>query len=152
MHHNKKLDDIVTEMRAISQQLVRYTFPKVAIQEEQEILPLKVRSVDIDGYEVVVSFSRAEYKKDFVESLQIQARYSLFLPFNVVCKLGIAFLGDKYLAYTDFFKEDHKIYCWMIRLENNQVVPPTTKAVPASFENFDYYMLNPGYLDFHNAP
>src|SRR5688500_2609152 len=97
-----KLAEIVSDMKRMGDMLVPFTFPKVDFKTEQDILLFKQRVVLIDGYEVLLCFSKADYDDYFLESVQVQASCSPFLPFTVVCKLGRAFLGDSNLSYIEF--------------------------------------------------
>ncbi len=128
----------VTEMRSVGELLISLTHPNVDLIEEYDIIPLKCRNVIIDGYSVIVNYSKSDYKKYFVESLQIQSAYSYFLPFNLVCKIAKSFLGVKCLAYADFIKNNKKIYCWTVRVKNGQPIQPNKKSRKTSYEGFEY--------------
>lgn len=146
---NKDLDYQIEEMRRLSEILLPYTYPVVAtFEEEQEILPLKQRAIKVDGYDLIVCFSQADYGKYILESLQIQSIYTPFLPFSLVCKVGRMFMGSKHLSYVEFFKDIRKIYCWTVKRENGVAVPPT-KSQPGNYEGFKYRILNPGSAELH---
>jgi hypothetical protein len=144
---NTNLDKKVEEMKGIAEWLIPYTFPKVVFSEEQEVLPLKQRNVTLDGYEMVLCYSKADYDSYFLESLQVQSYYSPFLPFTLVCKLGRAFLGKENLSYIEFFRNSRKVYCWTIRSRDGRSLPPGNKTKPGSYEGFAYNILQPGTID-----
>lgn len=144
---DKKLSQHVEEMKRLSDQLVPYSFPNVDFEEECIIIPLKCRTVTVDGYDMSVSYSKSDYQKYMVESVQIQSNYTPFLPFNVVCKVARAYLGSEHLSYVDFMKNQKKIYCWTVRKKRDKAVPPSKKSRPGSYEGFDYRILHPGPSD-----
>ena len=131
----------------MAEMLLPFTFPKVGFKVEQDILLLKYRSLTVDGYELSICFSKADYEKYFLESVQIQAAYAPFLPFNLVCKLGRSFLGDESLSYIEFLRNNRKVYCWTMKSRNGRPLPPDNKTTPGSFEGFDFSVLQPGSVD-----
>ena len=137
----------IQEMKGIANMLIPYTFPQVTFNEETEVLPLKQRKITIDGYEVILCFSKAKYTDYYLESLQIQSYYSPFLPFTLVCKIGRAFLGKENLSYIEFFKSGRKVYCWTLRSRNGRSLPPGNKTKPGSYEGFAYNILEPGAIE-----
>jgi hypothetical protein len=144
---NTNLDKKVEEMKGMAEWLIPYTFPKVVFSEEQEVLPLKQRNVTLDGCEMVLCYSKADYDYYFLESLQVQSYYSPFLPFTLVCKLGRAFLGKENLSYIEFFRNSRKVYCWTITSRDGRSLPPGNKTKPGSYEGFAYNILQPGTID-----
>lgn len=141
----------VDEMKRISDLLIPYTYPKVDFEEEYDILPLKCRTEIIDGYDLSLNYSRADFKKYQTDSLQIQSVYTPFLPFYVVCKVAQAFLGTQHLFYIDFMKNERKIYCWTVRFKNGRAISSTSKATPSSFEGLKYNVLKPGSVNLFEA-
>ena len=127
--------------------LIPHTIPKVSFEEEQEVLFLKQRSVTIEGYDLVLCFSKADYDKYVLHSLQVQGVYHMFLPFEVVVKTGRAFLGDRHLAFIDFIKGGRKIYCWTVRHREDTTVPPTSKSTKTNYNGFEFSLLKPGSID-----
>lgn len=143
------LKNEVSSMRQTAVMLIPHTFPKVPFEHEQDVLVLKQRRIIVDGYEITVCFSRADYGKYYLDSLQIQNSSSPFLPFNLVCKLGIAFLGHDSLSYVDFIKDERKVYCWTLRVRDEKPLPPSKKSQTSSFEGFEYSILSPGSVGLH---
>lgn len=141
------LDDEVEQMRNMAEMLVPFTFPVVDFKVEQEILVLKQRVVTVDGYDVLVVLSKAQYDNYFLESLQLQSTFAPFLPFTIVCKLGRAFLGPFNLSYVDFFKTNKKTYCWTIRTRDGRILVPDEENECGDFEGFKYSILQPGTVD-----
>ena len=97
--YNMDLNTLVGQMRTMGDMLIPYSFPYCEIHEEQEISILKSREICIDGYNVEVSFNKSYYPHPdgsfFLEVVHIAAKYSTFLPFNIVVKIGKKFLEKK---------------------------------------------------------
>ena len=144
---NTQIHDAVDSMKSLARTLIPYTFPKVSFEEEQQILCLKQRTIRVDGYEVIVCYSVADYEKHMLETLQIQSPQVPFLPFNVICKIGQLFMGHKDLAYVDFFRHNRKVYCWVVKSLDDKRLSPGKKALPTSYEGFDFHLLLSGTVD-----
>lgn len=141
------LFEITESMRSMGDLLVPCTYPKVDFKTEQDVLTLKQRNIVVDGYEVLVCYSKADYGDYLLESFQLQGVYSPFLPFTIVCKLGRAFLGPDHLSYIEFYKTHRKVYCWTLKSRDGRPEPPDQKTKPGSFEGFSYHVLQPGSVD-----
>lgn len=131
----------------MARHLMPWTFPTVEFKEEQDILILKQHIDVIDGYDVTLCYSEADYEKYLLKSLQIQSTHAPFLPFNLVCKIGRAFLGSSNLSYIEFFRGNKKVYCWTVKARNGHLLPPGKKTKLGSFEGFEFSILNPGSVD-----
>ena len=138
----------VDSIKRIAKRLIPLTYPRVQFSEEQEIIFLKQRQITIDGYDVMVCYSEADYEKNFLRSLQIQSiQNGPFLPFTVVCKLGKIFLGTYGLSYIEFFRNNRKVYCWTVKYQGEHVLPPGNKTKPYSYEGFKFGLIHPGSID-----
>lgn len=146
MEH-KSLDQAVTEMKGLAETLLPFTYPTVSFDDEQDILMLKQRQILVDGYDLLVCYSKADYSEYLLESLQVQSTNAPFLPFTIVCKLGCAFLGDENLQFIDFFRNNRKVYCWTLKSRNGRLLPPDKRSKPGDFEGFEYTLLHPGTVD-----
>lgn len=143
--NHQPLEKTVEEMQRLAEMLITHTFPLVSIEEEQEIVWLKQRQIKIDGYDISVSLSKALYPdNNGIDSLQICSVRTPFLPFNMVCKVARAFLGDDYLGYAEFFKRGCKTYCWTLRYQLDIKIPPTDRSEEAEYEGFEYRVLPRG--------
>lgn len=136
-------------MKTMSNRLVHLTFPKVDFKDEQEVLILKQRNMTLDGYELLVCYSKADYGEYFLESLQVQSLYAPFLPFTMVCKIGRAFLGCQHLSYIEFFRNNRKVYCWTVKSRDERPLPPDKKTKPGIYEGFEFNILQPGAVDLY---
>jgi len=144
-YHFEKLEDVVERMRDFAHRSEHLTFPQVPLAEEYIILPLKIRHFHIDGYEVILNFSRSIHNDRAVECLQIQSAYTPFLPFDLVCKLGFAFLADEHLCFTEFMKGRHKLYCWTLLFCDGETLSPDG-ATDSEFEDYFFKRAQPSYL------
>lgn len=138
--HN--LDEQIEYMKKVAKSLVAYTAPYATNEDEQKILILKQRTIVVDGYDVVVCLSVADYEKYMLWSLQIQSVYFPFMPFNVICKLGKKFLGDQHLGFFELMKDGKKVYCWTLKEHFGEIISPGKKAKFGSYEGFEYEILN----------
>jgi hypothetical protein len=110
--HFTPLDQHVKELRAIGIRLQPYSYPVVA--DDEDISFLKQRDVVVDGYTVVVHFSRADYQGLYLDIVSLTGKYMPFLPMNVLCKIAERFLGKKELTFGEFTKNGRKLYSWMV--------------------------------------
>jgi hypothetical protein len=141
---NVPLELIVREMRSLGKQLLPHTFPKVTHAQEESIAALKKREIEVDGYDIIVYFSNADYGDRILETLQIFGKNFTHLPFYLVCKIARAFLSDTNLALIETIDENdspRKIYIWTLYydVQGNQIEGPFYKnAVSDSFEGFHF--------------
>ncbi len=115
--------------------------------DDDDIGCLKLREAIIDGYSVVVYYSKNDYPNNYMEVVQVTAKYAPFLPFSLVCKVGKKFLGDKYLSYVDFVRENRKTYCWTLASDKfNNPIPAIYKKESLSddcvYEGLCYKCIN----------
>tara|TARA_Y100000034_G_scaffold117103_1_gene156210 strand:+ start:316 stop:768 length:453 start_codon:yes stop_codon:yes gene_type:complete len=142
----------VEEMKALGEQLIPYTFPQASLETEKDIKVLKQREFVLDGYDVVVCYSKADYGENFLETLQIQAEHYPFLPFNVVCRIGVEFLGDDCLSLIEVVKTGRKLYCWTLQIDKADgtcIIPDEEAAVPCSYQGLDFSSVNPDSVNFY---
>lgn len=142
-----QIQDTVDSMKNMADLLIPYSFPNVSFEEELKVLCMKQRNVCVDGYEIIVVFSRADYRKHILETLQIQSPQVPFIPFNIVCKTAQLFMGQKDLAYIDFFRNNRKVYCWSNKTVGDKRLAPNNKSRMASYEGFEFHLLAPGSVD-----
>ncbi len=146
------LDQVIDEMKTIGDVLVPYNYPRNDPLLENDIVVLKTRIIEIDGYSVGLHFNRADYGEYYVETLQIYGEKASFLPFCLVAKLGQKFLGGYHLYLVELIREDHKIYCWTITLDKGG--RPIEPRMPIKFEDcnydgFQYHYMYPSQVNFH---
>ena len=144
------MKEIISEMREMAELLIPHCHPKVSVEAEKEIQLLNQRIVIIDGYEIKVFLSMAEYDDHKFEYLRMQATRIPFLPFNLVCKIARLFLGDRELSYIDILNDGQKIYCWTLkRDETGNPVAQEVECRLSEFEGFSFSILDPKAVHFH---
>lgn len=144
----KNFDEIVKEIKSFGEFLMPYSQPKVSPPDDEDVNFIKAREVTIDGYSVVVYYSKNDWPTHYMEVLQITGKYAPFLPFSLVCKIGKKFLGDKHLSYVDFTRDERKTYCWTAASDRtNNPIPAPYKQESLSddciYEGLCYKCLNP---------
>lgn len=144
----KNINETVKEMKVLADSLAPFSFPKVTLKKEKDVLILKQRSIILDGYFIALCLSKSDYGIFFLESLQIQSEYSSFLPFNVICKLGQMFFGEKDLSYTEFFKDNKKIYFWSIKTKDGLILNTDENSKIINYEGFKFFIMNKDGYDF----
>jgi hypothetical protein len=152
MYDKTTLDEHVRNMRRVGELLVPHNFPKVPAEQEEAIAVLKNRDATVDGYEVVLHYSKADYGTHFLESFQVVGKYVPFLPFGLVCKLGKRFLGPDNLSLVELFKDNRKIYCWTVAVtkEGTAVKTPVKEeGEDCVFEGFRYTYMDPKTVNFY---
>ena len=124
----KSFDEEVAEMKNFGEFLTPFNFPQTTPEEEELINYIKAREIYVDGYNIVIHYNRADYDTYYLETLQILGKYSPFLPFSLVCKIGKKFMGDQHLSLVELFKDNKKIYCWTLILNR------AGKPIPGSYQ------------------
>lgn len=138
----KALKQHVKEMKAMAEMLMSRTYPMVNFEKERQTLVFKQRAIVVNGYELILSLNKSNYNTYHSLSIQIQSVYSPFLPFNLICNLAKAFLGDINVTYVDFARNSKKLYCWNIRTRpNGEILPPAQDTELSFYEGFTYYAL-----------
>lgn len=141
----------VSQMRALSKQLVPYSFPLASQQDEEIISCLKQREINIDGYDLVVYFNTCCYQGGTFETLQIFSRYFTFIPFAIVCKIAKKFLGTKELTLIEVFSADeHKIYIWTVYYKDNEIIKNPFMKNPKScvYGDLEYNKIDKDQVNF----
>jgi hypothetical protein len=150
---HKTLNQNIKEMKSFGEFLIPYNFPQVTSEEEEVVNCLKSREAFIDGYNVILFYSKANWNTHFVEVLQVLGKYCPFLPISFVCKVGKKFLGEEYLSLVELYRDDRKIYCWtLLKDKDNKSIPCPyeSKSIKDCIcEGFQYRCLNPKEIDFY---
>lgn len=153
---DKKFEDHKIEMRKLGEFLIPYNFPQSPPGDEDDLNHLKAREVYIDGYNLILHYSKADYRTYKLETLQILGKYSPFLPFSLVCKIGKKFLGEQYLSLVELFKDNRKIYCWNLLLNRHGIPIPGSlggddddTGEECTYEGLQYRSVSPRQVNFH---
>lgn len=152
MFPHKSLEAHVKEMRGLGEVLMPYNYPTVSPEDEDDILLLKSREVTVDGYNAVIFYSKSDYRKYYLETLQILGKNCPFLPFWLVVKVAKKFLGENHLSLVEIFKEGKKIYCWSVIKSRKNVSLPSphkNKVKDCVYEGFSYKSMSPNQVNFY---
>lgn len=140
------LDELVAEMRTVGEQLIPYNYPNSERGLEAYMNGVKVKEFMVDGYSLILHYSKADYKDHYTEIVQMYGKNIPFLPFNMVIKIGIKFLGSHNLLLTEQINDGQKIYCWTVVLDkkgkpiaHNRY---SAQAEALEYEGFKYGLLN----------
>lgn len=148
----KPLNDIIEEMRSMGETLVQYNFPKTPPSYHEDLSIFKQTSCTVDGYEIVLHYSKSDFGTHKQETLQIYGEHMPFLPFSLICKLGRKFLGGHELNLVELFKDNRKIYCWSVSLDERGRPIPNPYEIQYEecvFEGFSYSYMTPDQVDFY---
>lgn len=145
----EKISEVISNMESMAIMLIPHTYPIGDRESEKDVLILKQREMTIDGYDMTLCLSASDYEDYRMWSLQVQAKHSPFLPFNLVCKIGAMFFGRKGVSYLEFAKDGKKIYCWTIRKRGRKILPPIKGSERLSYEGFEYNLMSDDSVDLH---
>ena len=132
-----------------------YASQKIAAQfifGRNTISFLKTRYLVIDGYYVILYFSRSDYDRFYQETLQILSQNNTFLPFHVVIKVAKKFLGSHCLYLTEMIRSDRKLYIWSVWLDKDgkpSEVQYQKYAEECEFDGTKYKYVLPNQMKFH---
>jgi len=146
------LDLIADHMRNVGEQLVPYNFPQASPQLEDDLNEIKSRDVVVDGYNVILHFSKSNYDDHYLETLQVIGKNTSFLPFSLIAKVGRKFLGGHHLSLVEIYKDGRKIYCWSVTL-NRRGCPIASSyeqdGERCTYEGFEYSYMDPSQVNFY---
>lgn len=149
----KSLDTHIQEMKNLGEILIPYNYPKSSISDEISINVLKIREVVVDGYSVLLHYSKADCDDHFLITLQILSKHSPFLPFALVCKIAKKFLGDSNLSLMETIQDNKKIYFWTLVLstEGRPIEGPYVQESNQSkyYEGLEYRSMDPHNVNFY---
>lgn len=148
---NNSLEKTIKEIKSLGDILVSYNYPVASIDLEEDLQILKLRQITIDGYDIMICYSKADYEDKYCISLQIFGRYSVFLPFNVVSKVAKSFLGEKELSLTEIYQNNRKIYCWCLWANKTDNTPVSFegRSEKCEYEGWYYKYLEAKEINFY---
>lgn len=156
-------DRHIKEMKTLALHLVKHSFPIANPEKEDVISWMKQREIAIDGYELIVYFSRSHCYDVNLESLQVYGKYFSFLPFSLVCKVAYKFLGNKELSLIEVVhnkqnaKEtvidqySRKIYVWTVYYDSSGspiANPFTADQEPQVYDGLRYTTVDRKQITF----
>jgi hypothetical protein len=145
-------EQILENLRKVSDYLVPYNFPLGEMELEDEIGALKRIEMTVDGYDVVVCFNKADYEDYYLETFQIFSRHSIYLPFHLVVKLACKMLGAAYLSFIEFYQDNRKVYCWSVCVDDNGKAirsPHEDESVSKEYQGFAYKQMHPSQINLY---
>lgn len=114
------------EMKTLAEQLVPYSYPIRSSADENDIYCLKQREVVVDGYHLLLWFSRQASNDVYADILQVTGLYFSFLPFDLLCKLAGIFLGNKNIYFSSVTRNvngiNKKIYIWTAYIKDGKII------------------------------
>ena len=143
---NKRLNTLVREMKATAAVMIPYSYPRVDAFYEDFIYPLRIRESVVDGYPLFVYFGIADHGHHTLETVQVFAKHTPFLPFSLVVKVARAFLGRKNLSLIEQHRGTRKIYCWTVYRDTDGDSTQAPFKMPSEkcvFEGFEYSYMMP---------
>jgi hypothetical protein len=144
---NPEFLEHVQQMKAMGKLLIPFTYPLVSRKDDLAVMPLRCRQMRLDGYDLHILFISSVYEDYCVQTVQIRGVYAPFLPMNLICKVGRAFLGDRRLCYIDFIMEDsRKMYHWSIKSKkmNGKPMPWPKRYEKRAYEGFEFHCMREG--------
>lgn len=152
MKQNINIQQVVDEMKVLGDTLVPYNWPRNKPELENDLNLLKTRQVQVDGYNIILHFSRADYDTHYLETLQVIGTKAPFLPFCLVSRLAKLFLGDSYLYLVELLRDNRKIYCWSVTLDKEGRPISTNrkqKTETCTYDGWDYEYMYPSQINFY---
>ena len=77
---NRNFDKEIINLKRLGERLMIHNYPLGSRSEEDVLSPLKTGTFCVDGYDVDIHYSKADYKNYYLESIQIMGRTVPFLP------------------------------------------------------------------------
>ena len=148
----KHVDEVISNARIIGEQLMCYNFPQADPRLEDDLNILKTKEVLVDGYSVILHYSKADYRTYYLETLQILGKNSPFLPFHLVVKIARKFLGNQKLTLVEPMRDNRKIYCWTVTLDRRGIAIDSPNQPPVeaqSYDGFKYTYLDAQHINFY---
>lgn len=146
------LDEKIQTMKRFGHFLMPYNFPRVPAEDEEDVNFIKAQEVSVDGYNLILQYSKSDYGQHYLHTLQILGKFTPFLPFSLVCKIGKRFLGDKHLSLVELFRDNRKIYCWTLVTDTQESAiegPYRVEVETHIYEGFEYKSVSPNQVNFY---
>lgn len=149
----KPLKDIISNMKSLGNMLLPYTYPRSfssLIDNDLDIF--REREIYVDGYSLIVFYQKSDYGQYFIETIQIYNKTGPFLPFNIVFKIAVDFLGSEGLSLVEIFKSNKKLYCWSLATDPDGSLidlPYEAEGENCVFDGVPYFYINSSYVNFY---
>jgi len=130
--------EAVESMKRMAEFLLPYQKTK---EDEADLAILKTRDLTVMGYEISCYLTKERQPEYDLLTLQMYSRYQPFLPFPVVCKCAVAFLGDRELGLTEFIVLGRKLYVWSVALDQDGTpipIPLRPQVEARCYDGFEF--------------
>lgn len=147
----KTLWEHINEMRNLGDTLVEYSFPIAPPDNEDVLMDLKQRKLCVDGYNVLLHYNKSDYENHFLETLQVIGMDFPYLPFQLVCKCAMSYLGNKQLSFTELWRGDRNIYIWNLMVDDRGrplSIKISDKQELHSYEGLEFSYVDPNSVNF----
>lgn len=149
-----KLDEIIDRIRNMGNLLIPYNFPLGEPSWEDDLNFLKLTECTVDGYNIILHFSKAKYEDHYLETLQIMSRDTPFLPFGLIVKLAQKILGGHHLSLVEMLRGNRKIYCWTLLVDKTgrpkkSNIENSENVERCVYEGFEYGYIDPTTVNFY---
>lgn len=142
------LDHAVKVLKNMAEFLVPYCKNK---DDEADVAILKQYYVNVDGYDLIIYYTKEHYfnvnadegvsEECDLHIVQVQSRSFPFLPFRLLCRIGVKFLGEKELALAELISMGKKVYMWSVAVDvdgNPIPVPEGANVSKCNYEGLEY--------------
>lgn len=143
------LDHAVTVLKNMAEYLMPFCKTK---EDELDLALLKQYSLTVDGYDVTIYFSKEHHVKFDADNggekeecdlliLQVYSKHFPFLPFRLLCKIAVKFLGTKELALSESVMLGKKLYMWSVAFDELGIpmpLPPNVKVQNCVYDGIEY--------------
>ena len=149
-----KLDEEIDRMKNMGDLLIPYNFPLGDPTWEDDLNFLKITDCTVDGYGMILHFSKAKYENHYLETLQVMSKDAPFLPFNLVAKLAQKILGGHRLSLVEMLRGSRKIYCWTLLVDEagkpmKSNLEESESVEMCVYEGFEYGYIDPTTVNFY---
>lgn len=143
------LDHAVTVMKRMADYLMPFCKNK---DDELDLAILKQYYITVDGYEVILFFTKEHHVKFDADKggekeecdllvLQIYSKHFPFLPFRVLLTIAAKFLGKDALALSESVMLGKKLYMWSVafdELGGAIPLPDNIKVQKCIYDGIEY--------------
>lgn len=143
MNRLENVVDAAKQADLMSNILEPYSFPKFDASVEHALTPYKVWRFPLDGYDVIVYFTKSGAKDCKISSLQVWSEDFLILPFSVSVKVAKIFIKGNNLSLFLLKNYDKLLYCWtkMTTLDGELLKPIDESVVEKTYGDFSYFLI-----------
>ena len=124
--------------------LSNYSYPSVNSSIEDMYLPYKTWYFNLDGYDVCVYMNEFQVDKSIIQNMQIFPKKLYCLPFHVIFKTVVAFMGTEELVSFSIIRGGHVVSCWT-RIKNAE--EDSTVTVKTNIQRDNYLGISYGVLE-----